>query len=102
MSNNVDALDAWIRFTFVDLTTALEELYFAQEDRVVGRPSRPEKLHERSMLRLAAPRDRGGRHRAQRRASRAVPRSADRRPDLGRAGRLVIAGPHRPSPSPAA
>jgi hypothetical protein len=33
MSKNVDAFDAWIRSTFVDLNTALEELYFAQEDR---------------------------------------------------------------------
>ncbi len=30
------------------------------------------------------------------------PRSADRRSDVGRAGRLVIGGTHRPSPSRAA
>jgi hypothetical protein len=33
MSTNVDAFDAWIRSTFVELNTALEELYFAQEER---------------------------------------------------------------------
>ena len=27
MSKNVDAFDAWIRSSFVDLNTALEELY---------------------------------------------------------------------------
>jgi hypothetical protein len=33
MSRNVDAFDAWIRSTFVELNTSLEDLYFAQEDR---------------------------------------------------------------------
>ena len=33
MSKNVDAFDAWIRSTFVELNTALEDLYFAQDDR---------------------------------------------------------------------
>jgi len=33
MSANVQAFDAWIRSTFVELNTELEELYFAQEDR---------------------------------------------------------------------
>jgi hypothetical protein len=33
MSRNAEAFDAWIRSTFVELNTALEELYFAQEDR---------------------------------------------------------------------
>jgi hypothetical protein len=33
MSENVQAFDAWIRSTFVELNTALEELYLAQEDR---------------------------------------------------------------------
>ncbi|HEX4745642.1 MAG TPA: monodechloroaminopyrrolnitrin synthase PrnB family protein [Gaiellaceae bacterium] len=33
MSTNVEAFDAWIRSTFVELNTELEELYFAQEDR---------------------------------------------------------------------
>jgi hypothetical protein len=33
MSANVEAFDAWIRSTFVELNTELEELYFAQEDR---------------------------------------------------------------------
>jgi hypothetical protein len=33
MSKNVDAFDAWIRSTFVELNTALEELYFAQDER---------------------------------------------------------------------
>ena len=33
MSRNVEAFDAWIRSTFVELTTELEERYFAQEDR---------------------------------------------------------------------
>ena len=33
MSRNVEAFDAWIRSTFVELNTALEELYFAQDDR---------------------------------------------------------------------
>ncbi len=33
MSRNVEAFDAWIRSTFVELNTALEEQYFAQEDR---------------------------------------------------------------------
>ena len=33
MSANVQAFDAWIRTTFVELNTALEELYFAQDDR---------------------------------------------------------------------
>ena len=33
MSTNVDAFDAWIRSTFVELNTALEDLYFAQDDR---------------------------------------------------------------------
>jgi hypothetical protein len=33
MSRNVEAFDAWIRSTFVELNTELEELYFAQEDR---------------------------------------------------------------------
>ena len=33
MSRNVEAFDAWIRSTFVELNTELEELYFAQSDR---------------------------------------------------------------------
>jgi hypothetical protein len=33
MSKNVEAFDAWIRSAFVELNTALEELYFAQDDR---------------------------------------------------------------------
>src|ERR1700752_1449080 len=33
MSANVEAFDAWIRSTFVELNTALEDLYFAQDDR---------------------------------------------------------------------
>jgi hypothetical protein len=33
MSRNVEAFDAWIRSTFVELNTALEDVYFAQEDR---------------------------------------------------------------------
>jgi Domain of unknown function (DUF1864) len=33
MSKNVDAFDAWIRSTFVELNTALEELYFVQDER---------------------------------------------------------------------
>jgi len=33
MSTNVDAFDAWIRSTFVELNTALEDLYFAQDER---------------------------------------------------------------------
>src|SRR5262245_41218932 len=33
MSANVQAFDAWIRKTFVELNTALEDLYFRQDDR---------------------------------------------------------------------
>src|SRR6188472_2442032 len=33
MSANVEAFDTWIRSTFVELNTELEELYFAREDR---------------------------------------------------------------------
>ena len=33
MSRNVEAFDAWIRSTFVELNTTLENLYFEQEDR---------------------------------------------------------------------
>ena len=33
MSANVEAFDAWIRSTFVELNTALEDLYFDQDDR---------------------------------------------------------------------
>jgi Domain of unknown function (DUF1864) len=33
MSRNVEAFDAWIRSTFVELNTALEDLYFGQDDR---------------------------------------------------------------------
>jgi hypothetical protein len=33
VSANVVAFDAWIRSTFVELNTSLEELYFAQDDR---------------------------------------------------------------------
>src|SRR5688572_23688860 len=33
MSRNVEAFDAWIRSTFVELNTELEETYFAQDDR---------------------------------------------------------------------
>ena len=33
MSANVEAFDSWIRSTFVELNTELEELYFAQADR---------------------------------------------------------------------
>jgi hypothetical protein len=33
VSRNVEAFDAWIRSTFVELNTALEDLYFEQEDR---------------------------------------------------------------------
>ncbi|HXI87761.1 MAG TPA: monodechloroaminopyrrolnitrin synthase PrnB family protein, partial [Parvularculaceae bacterium] len=38
MTANVEAFDAWIRGPFVEMNTALEELYFAQADRanVVG------------------------------------------------------------------
>ena len=33
MSANVEAFDAWIRSTFVELNTELEDRYFAQDDR---------------------------------------------------------------------
>ncbi|MBI1364937.1 MAG: DUF1864 family protein [Alphaproteobacteria bacterium] len=33
MTANVDAFDAWIRSSFVEMNTELEELYFGQEDR---------------------------------------------------------------------
>ena len=33
MSANVEAFDAWIRSTFVELNTTLEDLYFDQDDR---------------------------------------------------------------------
>ena len=33
MSTNVQAFDTWIRTTFVELNTELEDLYFAREDR---------------------------------------------------------------------
>lgn len=33
MSRNVEAFDAWIRSTFVELNTALEDLYFERENR---------------------------------------------------------------------
>ncbi|MDH5334137.1 MAG: DUF1864 family protein, partial [Thermoleophilia bacterium] len=33
MSRNAEAFDRWIRSTFVELNTALEELYFARDDR---------------------------------------------------------------------
>jgi hypothetical protein len=33
VSAKADAFDAWIRSTFVELNTALEEIYFAQDDR---------------------------------------------------------------------
>jgi Monodechloroaminopyrrolnitrin synthase PrnB len=33
MSRNAEAFDAWIRSTFVELNTSLEDLYFAQDDR---------------------------------------------------------------------
>ena len=33
MSKNVEAFDAWIRSTFVELNTALEDAYFVQDDR---------------------------------------------------------------------
>jgi hypothetical protein len=33
MTNNADAFDHWIRSSFVELNTELENLYFAQEDR---------------------------------------------------------------------
>lgn len=32
--NNTEAFDAWIRGPFVEMNTALEDLYFAQEDRM--------------------------------------------------------------------
>ena len=33
MSANTEAFDAWIRSSFVEMNTALEEVYFAQPDR---------------------------------------------------------------------
>ena len=33
MSNNAEAFEHWIRTSFVQMNTELEELYFAQEDR---------------------------------------------------------------------
>jgi len=33
MTNNADAFDRWIRSSFVELNTELENLYFAQQDR---------------------------------------------------------------------
>jgi hypothetical protein len=38
LSRKVEAFDRWIRTSFVEMNTALEELYFAQEDRscVIG------------------------------------------------------------------
>jgi hypothetical protein len=38
MSNNAEAFEHWIRTSFVDMNTELEELYFRQEDRahVIG------------------------------------------------------------------
>ena len=55
MSKNVEAFDDWIRSTFVELNTALENLYFEQDDRanVDGRRRRAE---------AADPRRRAGRY----------------------------------------
>src|SRR6202049_1474944 len=38
MSNNAESFDRWIRTSFVEMNTALENVYFAQEDRaqVIG------------------------------------------------------------------
>jgi len=38
MSNNAESFDRWIRTSFVEMNTALENRYFAQEDRaqVIG------------------------------------------------------------------
>ena len=38
MSNNAEAFEHWIRTSFVQMNTELEELYFAQDDRsrVIG------------------------------------------------------------------
>lgn len=39
MSSNAERFDDWIRSTFIDLNTELEELYFAQPDRAaIGTP----------------------------------------------------------------
>ena len=38
MSTNSDAFDAWIRSSFIELNTALEEIYFAQENRADVEP----------------------------------------------------------------
>ena len=39
MSNNALRFDEWIRSEFIDINTALEELYFAQEDRAAIAPA---------------------------------------------------------------
>lgn len=50
MSRNAEAFDAWIRSTFVELNTALEDLYYAQEIRAdvehVGHDLKQEILEE--------------------------------------------------------
>ena len=40
MSNNAESFDRWIRTSFVEMNTALENRYFSQEDRarVIGFP----------------------------------------------------------------
>ncbi len=49
LSKNVESFDNWIRSSFVEMNTELEEIYFAQEDRQavtgVGDPIK-EKLAE--------------------------------------------------------
>ena len=57
MSQNVQVFDHWIRNSFVDINTELEELYFVQEDRAnvegVG-DSLKKQLHDEGRVYIAA------------------------------------------------
>ena len=65
MSANVEAFDAWIRSTFVELNTALEDLYFAQERSLERRRRRrrPQAADPRGGQGVRPRARRGGQHR---------------------------------------
>lgn len=62
MSTNTENFDAWIRTSFIEMNTELEELYFSQEDRAdtsaVGDPLRAT-LHDEGRALIAELHDEG-------------------------------------------
>ena len=85
MSNHSDAFDHWIRSSFMEINTELENLYFAQDDRADVTRIRREAESAAARRRARARRRAAGRGRHRRRIRQRLRRARQRRPVPGRA-----------------